>query len=81
MTTSNLFSSLSEGSGPFLSKQAFVLLAESAFLYVARLQNFAPQKKSLGLMYNLPATVNQHPPVHRPLDARYYSVLDEPRLR
>jgi len=26
------------------------------------------------------ATVNQHPPVHHPLDARYYSVMDEPQL-
>jgi hypothetical protein len=26
------------------------------------------------------ATVNQHPPVHHPLDVRYYSVVDEPQL-
>jgi hypothetical protein len=27
------------------------------------------------------ATVNQqHPPVHHPLDARYYSVVDEPHF-
>ncbi len=26
------------------------------------------------------ATVNQHPPVHHPLDACYYSVVDEPQL-
>jgi hypothetical protein len=26
------------------------------------------------------ATVNQHPPAHHPLDARYYSVMDEPQL-
>jgi len=26
------------------------------------------------------ATMNQHPPVHHPLDARYYSVVDEPQL-
>jgi hypothetical protein len=26
------------------------------------------------------ATVNQHPPVHHPLDASYYSVVDEPQL-
>jgi hypothetical protein len=26
------------------------------------------------------ATVNQHPPAHHPLDAYYYSVLDEPQL-
>jgi hypothetical protein len=24
--------------------------------------------------------VNQHPPVHHPLDAHYYSVVDEPQL-
>jgi hypothetical protein len=24
------------------------------------------------------ATVNQHPPVHHPLDACYYRVVDEP---
>jgi hypothetical protein len=58
MTTSSLFSSLCEGSGPFLSKQAFVLLVESAFFYIARLQNLAPPKKSLALKYNMPATVN-----------------------
>jgi len=26
------------------------------------------------------ATVNQHTPVHQPLDACYYSVVDEPQL-
>jgi hypothetical protein len=26
------------------------------------------------------ATVSQHPPVHHPLDARYYSVVHEPQL-
>jgi len=26
------------------------------------------------------ATENQHPPAHHPLDARYYSVVDEPQL-
>jgi hypothetical protein len=26
------------------------------------------------------ATVNQHPPVHHPLDAHYYSVVDELQL-
>jgi hypothetical protein len=26
------------------------------------------------------ATVNQHPPAHYPLDARYYSVVDEPYI-
>jgi hypothetical protein len=30
--------------------------------------------------YPLGATVNKHPPVHHPLDARYYSVVDEPQL-
>jgi hypothetical protein len=29
---------------------------------------------------NTGATVNQHPPVHHPLDASYYSVVDEPQL-
>jgi hypothetical protein len=28
----------------------------------------------------LPATVNEHPPAHHPLDVRYYSVVDEPHL-
>jgi hypothetical protein len=27
------------------------------------------------------ATVNQHPPAHHPLDACYYSVVDEPQMR
>jgi hypothetical protein len=26
------------------------------------------------------ATMNQHPPVHHPLDASCYSVVDEPQL-
>jgi hypothetical protein len=26
------------------------------------------------------ATVNQHPPVHHPLDVHYYSVVYEPQL-
>jgi hypothetical protein len=25
------------------------------------------------------ATMNQHPPVHHPLDTHYYSVVDEPQ--
>jgi len=29
---------------------------------------------------NLMATVNQHPPVHHPLDACYDSVVDDPQL-
>jgi hypothetical protein len=36
-----------------------------------------------GVTYSLAtfkATVNQHPPAHHPLDARYYSVVDEPQL-
>jgi hypothetical protein len=32
------------------------------------------------ITYFLMGTVNQHPPVHHPLDARYYSVVDEPQL-
>jgi hypothetical protein len=27
------------------------------------------------------ATVNQQPPAHHPLDAHYYSVVDEPQMR
>ncbi len=27
------------------------------------------------------ATMNQHLPAHHPLDAHYYSVVDEPQLR
>jgi hypothetical protein len=30
--------------------------------------------------YDSPATANQHPPGDHPLDARYYSVVDEPQL-
>jgi hypothetical protein len=30
--------------------------------------------------YNTGATVNQHPPAHHPLDACYYSVMDEPQM-
>jgi hypothetical protein len=29
---------------------------------------------------HISATVNQHPSVHHPLDACYYSVVDEPQL-
>jgi len=29
---------------------------------------------------NIMATVNQHPPADHPLDAFYYSVVDEPQL-
>jgi hypothetical protein len=32
------------------------------------------------ITYLVTATVNQHPPVHHPLDARYYSVVNEPQL-
>jgi hypothetical protein len=34
----------------------------------------------VGHTVSLSATLNQHPPVHHPLDARYYSVMDEPQL-
>jgi hypothetical protein len=27
------------------------------------------------------AAVKQHPPAHHPLDAPYYSVVDEPQMR
>jgi hypothetical protein len=49
------------------------------FGFMARVAHDEP---SMSNMFKLcsPATVNQYPPVHHPLDACYYSVLDEPQL-
>jgi hypothetical protein len=33
-----------------------------------------------GNFFTREATLNQHPPAHHPLDAPYYSVVDEPQL-
>jgi hypothetical protein len=42
--------------------------------------DYAPLGSKDKMTPTLKATVNQHPPVHHPLDAQYYSVVDEPQL-
>jgi hypothetical protein len=60
--------------GPFLLASS---LAQALFASGRRAELLKPSQK-----YTLfdSATVNQHPPMHHPLDGRYYSVVDEPQL-
>jgi hypothetical protein len=57
---------------PFLDSLEF-----KGKIFNAKFEVFNDKKKSPTCR----ATMNQHPPAHHPLDARYFSVVDETQLR